>query len=120
MALVAKLGSHPYYVGNQMKLVGDVNLTTSLEADDAIVSKVTAQITLRYPFKYQYCNQPVDNIPFYPTITTDIFTSVTQSICTIVESSPVILTIDNTLIDLQNQINNISGGGTGSGSEIDI
>ncbi len=114
MALVAELGSHPYYVDNQMKSVGDVNLITTLEQDDAIVSKVTAQITLRYPFKYQYCNQPVDNIPFYPEITTDIFTSVTQSICTIIEDCPVILTIDLTLIDLQEQINNISGGGTGS------
>ena len=113
IALVAELGSHPYYVANQMKLVGDVNLTTSLEADDAIVSKVTAQITLRYPFKYQYCNQPINDIPFYPTITTDIFTSVTQSICTIIENCPVIITIDTTLIDLQNQINNISQGSTG-------
>jgi hypothetical protein len=107
MALVAELGSHPYYVDNQMKLVGDVNLVTTLEQDDAIVSKVTAQITLRYPFKYQYCNQPVDNIPFYPSITTDIFTSVTQSICTIIEDCPVILTIDLTLINLQDQIDNI-------------
>jgi hypothetical protein len=107
MALVAELGSHPYYVDNQMKLVGDVNLVTTLEQDDAIVSKVTAEITLRYPFKYQYCNQPVDNIPFYPSITTDIFTSVTQSICTIIEDCPVILTIDLTLINLQDQIDNI-------------
>ena len=107
MALISELGSHPYYVDNQMKLVGDVNLTTTLEQDDAILTKVTADITLRYPFKYQYCNQPVDNIPFYPEITTDIFTSVTQSICTIIEGCPVILTIENTLIDLQEQIDNI-------------
>jgi hypothetical protein len=107
MALISELGSHPYYVDNQMKLVGDVNLTTTLEQDDAILTKVTADITLRYPFKYQYCNQPVDNIPFYPEITTDIFTSVTQSICTIIEGCPVILTIENTLIDLQDQIDNI-------------
>ena len=116
MALIAELGSHPYYVANQMKLVGDVPITTELEADDAIVSKVTAEITLRYPFKYQYCNQPVDNIPFYPEITTDIFTSVTSSICTIIEGCPIILTIENTLVDLQNQIDNIilTGGPTGA------
>ena len=110
-ALVAELGSHPYYVQNNMKLVGDVPLTTSLEADDAILSKVTARITLRYPFQYTYCNVPVDDIPFYPEITTDIFGNVTDSLCTLIEGCPVIITIENTLIDLQNQINNIVGGG---------
>ena len=113
LALISELSTHPYYVANQMKMVGDAIITTRYEQDDAIVSKVTAEITLRYPFKYQYCNQPVENIPFYPTITTDIFGSVTQSICTLIEGCPVILTIDNTLIDLQNQIDNII---TGAGS----
>ncbi len=107
LALVAELSTHPYYVANQMKMVGDAIISTRYEADDAIVSKVNCEITLRYPFKYQYCNQPVDNIPFYPTITTDIFGSVTQSICTLIEGCPVILTIENTLIDLQDQIDNI-------------
>ena len=113
LALISELSTHPYYVANQMKMVGDAIITTRYEQDDAIVSKVTAEITLRYPFRYQYCNQPVENIPFYPTITTDIFGSVTQSICTLIEGCPVILTIDNTLIDLQNQIDNII---TGAGS----
>jgi hypothetical protein len=115
LALISELSTHPYYVANQMKLIGDVFISTRLEQDDAIVSKVTAEITLRYPFRYQYCNQPVDNIPFYPTITTDIFGSVTQSICTLIEGCPVILTIESTLIDLQEQIDNIiiTGGATG-------
>ncbi len=130
MALIAELGSHPYYVDNLMKLVGDVNLVTTLEQDDAIVSKVTANITLRYPFKYQYCNQPVDNIPFYPEITTDIFTSVTQSICTIIEGCPVIINIQNEIEEIINSgiggatgatgpqgVQGPAGGGTGSGTQ---
>ena len=123
LAVIAELSTHPYYVANQMKLVGDVLVSTTYEADDAIVSKVTAEITLRYPFKYQYCNQPVDNIPFYPTITTDIFGSVTQSICTLIEGCPVIINIQNDIIELQEQINEfifttktlISGGAEWSG-----
>ena len=115
LAVISELSTHPYYVANQMKMVGDAIITTRYEADDAIVSRVTAEITLRYPFKYTYCNQPVDNIPFYPTITTDIFGSVTQSICTIIEGCPVIINIQNDIIDLQDQIDNIitTGGATG-------
>jgi hypothetical protein len=123
LALIAELTTHPYYVANQMKMVGDAIITTSYEADDAILSKVTADITLRYPFRYQYCNQPVEDIPFYPTITTDIFTSVTQSLCTIIDQCPVIINIQNDIIDLQEQINEfifstktlISGGAEWSG-----
>ena len=116
LAVISELSTHPYYVANQMKLVGDVLVSTTYEADDAIVSRVTAEITLRYPFRYTYCNQPVDNIPFYPTITTDIFGSVTQSICTIIEGCPVIINIQNDIIDLQDQINNIvlTPGSTGA------
>jgi hypothetical protein len=115
LAVISELSTHPYYVANQMKMVGDAIISTTYEADDAIVSRVTAEITLRYPFKYTYCNQPVDNIPFYPTITTDIFGSVTQSICTIIEGCPVIINIQNDIIDLQDQIDNIiaTGGATG-------
>ena len=123
LAVISELSTHPYYVANQMKMVGDAIITTAYEADDAIVSRVTAEITLRYPFKYTYCNQPVDNIPFYPTITTDIFGSVTQSICTLIEGCPVIINIQNDIIDLQNQIDEfisttkalISGGAEWSG-----
>jgi hypothetical protein len=115
LAVISELSTHPYYVANQMKMVGDAVISTTYEADDAIVSRVTAEITLRYPFRYTYCNQPVDNIPFYPTITTDIFGSVTQSICTLIEGCPVIINIQNDIIDLQDQINNIiaTGGTTG-------
>ena len=123
LAVISELSTHPYYVANQMRMVGDAIITTRYEADDAIVSKVTAEITLRYPFRYTYCNQPVDNIPFYPTITTDIFGSVTQSICTLIEGCPVIINIQNDIIDLQNQIDEfisttktlISGGAEWSG-----
>jgi len=104
LALVAEVSTHPYYIANQMKLVNDVLITTSFEADDAIVSKVSANITLAYPFRYQYCNQPVEGIPFYPSITTDIFSSVTQSLCTIIDGCPIIINLQNDIIELQEQI----------------
>ena len=135
MGVIAEFSTHPYYNFNQIKVINDPVITTRFEQDDAIVSKVSTDITFSLPFKYQYCNQPVDGIPFYPSITSDVFTSATQSICTLIEGCPVIITIENTLVDLQEQIDNIivgggatgstgpqgfqgpAGGGTGSGSQ---
>lgn len=106
MAIIAELSQHPYYVQERMKLIGDITVDTEYSVDDDNLTRSFADLTIRVPFQYTYCSNPVEPIPFYTSDTISYFNSATVSICEIVKacSEASEVTADNGLTKNGNTI----------------
>ena len=68
MSLIAELSQHPYYTKTNVSLVDDIDIENEWEKGDDIVNRAKATFTLRWPFSYKYCGEPVLDIENPQTI----------------------------------------------------
>jgi hypothetical protein len=83
MAMIAELSQHPYYAQNNVSLVDDIEIQYEFEENDDITNRVVVNVNLRYPFKYTFCSNPVDELD--GLYISDMFLTVTQSFCGLVK-----------------------------------
>jgi len=83
MAMISELSQHPYYAQNNVTLVDDVRMDYEFEENDDITNRVVVNLTLRFPFKYTFCSNPVDELD--ALYISDMFLTVTQSFCGLVK-----------------------------------
>jgi len=59
LSAITELSQHPYYVKNNVSLSRDIDIVNEWRRNDDIVNRAVARLTLRWPFSYTYCSQPV-------------------------------------------------------------
>ena len=65
--IISEMSQHPYYVEMNISLANNVTLTPVIEATDANCNGYRADITLKIPIRYTYCNSPIVPISDYVT-----------------------------------------------------
>ncbi|NBP66300.1 MAG: hypothetical protein EBU66_16820 [Bacteroidetes bacterium] len=70
--LIAEISQHKYYVDLNLSLDGDISMEPVVEGTDDNVNGWQAEISLKVPIRYTYCNSPIQPITDYTTILNNI------------------------------------------------
>jgi hypothetical protein len=60
--IISEISQHLYYVEFNLSLDGDITMTPVIEATDDNVNGYVANITIKIPIRYTYCNSPIEPI----------------------------------------------------------
>ena len=69
--MIQEMAQHKFYVDLNISLDGDIVMTPVVEATDDNSNGWMADITLKVPIRYTYCNSPIEPITGYETILTN-------------------------------------------------
>ena len=69
--IIQEMSQHKYYVDMGLSIEGNVVMQPVLEATDDSVNGWQAEISIKVPVRYTYCNSPIEPITGYETILTN-------------------------------------------------
>lgn len=109
--IVNEFNQHPFYMRSNIKLIGDVDFNEVLqEYQDDVTAGWEFNLTFQLININQFCGMPIQDIPGYAATgpeSTGTIVNVQYLTCATLPDCPTIITIDETLIDLQEQIDNL-------------
>ena len=109
--IVNEFNQHPFYMRSNIKLIGDVDFNEVLqEYQDDVTAGWKFNLTFQLININQFCGMPIQDIPGYAATgpeSTGTIVNVQYLTCTTLPDCPTIIAIDETLIDLQEQIDNL-------------
>lgn len=112
--IVNELNQHPFYIRSNVSLMEDISFNALEEHKDDITAGWSFSLKLKIINANTFCGMPIAELPGYsangPTSTGTIV-NVQYLTCDTLPDCPTIIDIDLTLVDLQNQIDNIPVGG---------
>ena len=108
--IVNEFNQHPFYVRSNIKLIEDIDFTPLEEFKDDISAGWQFNLVFQIINLNTFCGMPIAEIPGFsatgPTSQGEIV-NVKYLTCDTLTECPTIITIDETLIDLQEQIDNL-------------
>lgn len=108
--IVNEFNQHPFYVRSNIKLIEDIDFTPLEEFKDDISAGWQFNLVFQIINLNTFCGMPIAEIPGFsatgPTSQGEIV-DVKYLTCDTLTECPTIITIDETLTDLQEQIDNI-------------
>lgn len=108
--IVNEFNQHPFYVRSNIKLIEDIDFTPLEEFKDDISAGWQFNLVFQIINLNTFCGMPIAEIPGFsatgPTSQGEIV-NVKYLTCDTLTECPTIITIDETLTDLQEQIDNI-------------
>ena len=112
--IVNEINTHPFYTRSNINIIGDITFNPLEQFEDDIAAGWQWQLTLRIINMNTFCGMPIADLPGFsstgPT-SQGLIVNVQYLTCDDLVNCPTITTIDNTLINLQTQINNIPSSG---------
>ncbi len=112
--IVNEFNQHPFYMRSNIKLIGDVDFNEVLqEYQDDVTAGWSFNLTFQLININQFCGMPIQDIPGYSATgpeSTGTIVNVQYLTCATLPNCPTIELIEDTLVDLQEQIDNLPGG----------
>lgn len=108
--IVNEFSQHPFYIRSNIRLKGDVEFRPLEEFQDDVAAGWEFILTFQMINLNTFCGMPIENIPGYSATgpeSNGAYVDVRFLTCEELPNCPVIQTIDETLIDLQEQIDNL-------------
>lgn len=112
--IVNEFSQHPFYIRSNIKLIGDVDFRPLEEFEDDITAGWEFSLTFRIINLNTFCGMPIEQIPGYSATgpTSDgIIVNVNYLTCETLPDCPTITTIEDTLVDLQYQLDHLPPSG---------
>jgi hypothetical protein len=70
-SIIQEIAQHKYYVDMNLSLDGNIIMNPVVEATDDNSNGWSAEISIKVPVRYTYCNSPIEPITGYETILTN-------------------------------------------------
>ncbi len=109
--IVNEFNQHPFYMRSNIKLIGDVDFNEVLqEYQDDVTAGWSFNLTFQLININQFCGMPIQDIPGYSATgpeSTGTIVNVQYLTCATLPNCPTIELIEDTLVDLQEQIDNL-------------
>lgn len=109
--IVNEFNQHPFYMRSNIKLIGDVDFNEVLqEYQDDVTAGWSFNLTFQLININQFCGMPIQDIPGYAATgpeSTGTIVNVQYLTCATLPNCPTIELIEDTLVDLQEQIDNL-------------